>query len=163
MTFYYCWGVKSSSKLVWVESTSRCNSLIGHLLKCSAAHWSDPYLFWKKPVLTLYRKRSLTVAAGGGGGGVGPKSHDSKNGGTLHFTPSIHPCTLSVKIVQHAETFFFSVFSLSNVQEAPWCKQQKTSNPHISLFLQCSVSSQVIKFEKDCIFSKSKRDEGIRF
>ncbi len=31
-TFRYCWRIKSSFKLVWMESTSPCNSRIGYLL-----------------------------------------------------------------------------------------------------------------------------------
>ncbi len=31
--FHYCWRVKSSFKLVWLELTSPCNSLIGRSLK----------------------------------------------------------------------------------------------------------------------------------
>ncbi len=32
-TFHYCWRVKSCCKLVWMESTFPCNSLIGYSLK----------------------------------------------------------------------------------------------------------------------------------
>jgi hypothetical protein len=32
-TFHYWWRVKSSFKLVWMESTLPCNSLIGYSLK----------------------------------------------------------------------------------------------------------------------------------
>ena len=32
-TFHCCWRVKSSFKLVWMESNSPCSSLIGHSLK----------------------------------------------------------------------------------------------------------------------------------
>ncbi len=41
-TFHYCYGVKSTFKLVWMESTSPCNSLNGYCTRWSgaAAHWS---------------------------------------------------------------------------------------------------------------------------
>ncbi len=32
-TFHYCWEIKSSFKLVWMESTIPCDSLIGYSLK----------------------------------------------------------------------------------------------------------------------------------
>ncbi len=35
-TFHYFWRVKRSFNLVWMESTSPCNSLSGHLFKCMA-------------------------------------------------------------------------------------------------------------------------------
>jgi hypothetical protein len=47
-TFNYCWRVKSSFKLVWIESTSSCNSLIGHSLK-----WCCCSLVWPISLLTL--------------------------------------------------------------------------------------------------------------
>jgi hypothetical protein len=44
-TFHYYWRVKSSLKLVWMESTAPCNSQIGYSLKWRCcmliAHWSD--------------------------------------------------------------------------------------------------------------------------
>jgi len=57
-TFHFCWWVKSSFQLVWMESTTPCNSLLGQSFSGTAAHWSDPYLFWQKPVLTFGRDHS---------------------------------------------------------------------------------------------------------
>jgi hypothetical protein len=55
-TFYYCWDAKSSFKLVWKESTSSCNSMMGHSLKwrCCSVIWSISF-FWQKQIFTLYR------------------------------------------------------------------------------------------------------------
>ncbi len=41
-TFHYCWRVNSSFKLVWMESISPSNSLIGYSLKrrCCSLVWS---------------------------------------------------------------------------------------------------------------------------
>jgi hypothetical protein len=40
-TFHYCWRVKSWFKVVWMESTSPCNSLIGYSWSGAATHWSE--------------------------------------------------------------------------------------------------------------------------
>jgi hypothetical protein len=50
---HYCWRVKSGFKLVWIESTFPCNSLIGYSLKwcCRSLVW--PNLFCQKLVLTV--------------------------------------------------------------------------------------------------------------
>ncbi len=54
-TFHYCWSlVKSSFKLVWMESTSPCNSLIGHSLK-----WRCCSLVWPISLLTITSFDSL--------------------------------------------------------------------------------------------------------
>ncbi len=52
--FHFCWMVKSSFKLVWMESSSPCNSLISYSLKwhcCSLVCRIS--LFWKKPIFPL--------------------------------------------------------------------------------------------------------------
>ncbi len=46
---------KSSFTLVWLESTSQCNSLIGYSLKLRYCHWSDQNLR-QNPVLTTRLK-----------------------------------------------------------------------------------------------------------
>ncbi len=56
-TFHYCWRIKSSFKLAWMESISTCNSLIVHSLKYyAAAYWSDQNLLdqirFRPPVKT---------------------------------------------------------------------------------------------------------------
>ncbi len=43
-TFHYHREVKSSFKLVWMESPSPCNSLVGTRWSGAAAHWSDQNL-----------------------------------------------------------------------------------------------------------------------
>jgi hypothetical protein len=51
---HYYWRLKSRFKLVWMESTFPCNTLIGYSLKWrAAAHWSDPNLFCQKHLLTF--------------------------------------------------------------------------------------------------------------
>jgi hypothetical protein len=52
-TFHLLLEGKRSFKLVWMESTSTYNSLIGHSLKRRCCSLADPYIFWHKPVLTL--------------------------------------------------------------------------------------------------------------
>ncbi len=55
--FYYRWVVTSGFKVVWRESNSPCNSLIGYLLKwccCSLVWpkslWQDPsFISWNQP------------------------------------------------------------------------------------------------------------------
>ncbi len=46
-TFHYCWRVRSSFKLVWMESTSPCNSLLDYSLK-----WCCCSLVWPKSLLS---------------------------------------------------------------------------------------------------------------
>jgi hypothetical protein len=48
-TFHYCWEVKSSFKLVWMESTSPppATHWLATRLRGAAAHWSDQNLFEK--------------------------------------------------------------------------------------------------------------------
>jgi hypothetical protein len=45
--FHYCWRVRHSFKLVWMESTSQCNSLLGYTLM-----WCCCSLVWPKSVLS---------------------------------------------------------------------------------------------------------------
>ncbi len=46
-TFHYCWRANSSFKLVGMESTSPCRSLIGYTLK-----WHGCWLVWPKSILS---------------------------------------------------------------------------------------------------------------
>ncbi len=48
-TFHYIWRVKSSLKLVWMESIPpHATHWLATCWSGAAAHWSDPYLFWRK-------------------------------------------------------------------------------------------------------------------
>jgi hypothetical protein len=58
-TIHYCWEVKSSLKLVWMESSqsnSPCNSLTGHSFKWRWCSLVRPISFLTKPVLTLQKE-----------------------------------------------------------------------------------------------------------
>jgi hypothetical protein len=59
MPFHYCWVVNTSFKVVWMESTSPCNSLIGYTLKwrCCSLVW--PKSLWQKnQFLTTHLSRN---------------------------------------------------------------------------------------------------------
>ncbi len=58
-TFHYCWEVKCSFKLVWMESSSPCNSLIGHSLKWRCCSLVGPMSFFDKNQFWPSRKRSI--------------------------------------------------------------------------------------------------------
>ncbi len=57
-TSHYCWRVKSSLKLFWMEIAwggipPHATHWLATRWSGAAAQWSDLYLFWQKPVLTL--------------------------------------------------------------------------------------------------------------
>ncbi len=58
-TLHCCWRLKSSLKLVWMESTSPCNSLIGHSLKWRCMLIVLTHISFDKNLFWPFRKRSV--------------------------------------------------------------------------------------------------------
>ncbi len=59
MKFNFCWGIKKSIfKLVWMNSTSPCNSLFSFLFKWRWCSLVCLNCLWKKPVLTIHLSRN---------------------------------------------------------------------------------------------------------